>query len=82
MQLKVRLFGDLGSEPEVLLATLRFMVLGDGDGAAVIVGLYNGDEELHRASCIIVLHRALENWVCKPRLLVLRLSCACFVCFV
>lgn len=30
----------------VLLATLRLLVLGDGDGAAVIIGLYNGDEEL------------------------------------
>eukprot|EP00438_Fugacium_kawagutii_P009815 Skav212316 [mRNA] locus=scaffold3374:118720:121724:- [translate_table: standard] len=34
----------LTCEAKVLLATLRFMVLGDGDGAAVIVGLYNGDE--------------------------------------
>lgn len=30
----------------VLLATLRFLVLGDGDGAGVIIGLYNNDEEL------------------------------------
>ena len=29
---------------EVLLATLRFLVLGDGDGAGVIIGLYNNDE--------------------------------------
>lgn len=33
---------------EVLLATLRFLVLGDGDGAGVIIGLYNNDEASHR----------------------------------
>ena len=35
-------------DAEVLLATLRLLVLGDGDGAAVIIGLYNGDEEFCR----------------------------------
>ena len=33
---------------EVLLATLRFLVLGDWDGAGVIIGLYNNDEASHR----------------------------------
>jgi len=31
---------------QVLLATLRLLILGDGDGAAVVLGLYNGDEDL------------------------------------
>lgn len=31
---------------QVLLATLRLLILGDGDGAAVVLGLYSGDEEL------------------------------------
>ncbi|CAJ1371355.1 unnamed protein product [Effrenium voratum] len=31
---------------KVLLGTLRLLVLGDGDGAGIILGLYDGDEEL------------------------------------
>ena len=29
---------------QVLLGTLRLLVLGDGDGAGIILGLYDGDE--------------------------------------
>ncbi|CAK9116685.1 unnamed protein product [Durusdinium trenchii] len=31
---------------EVTMGTLRLLVLGDGDGAGVVLGLYDGDEEL------------------------------------
>ena len=44
----------------VLLASLRLLLLGDGDGAAVILGLYNGDEALH---CSFRSFRLLDSYM-------------------
>eukprot|EP00913_Durusdinium_trenchii_P000553 g509.t1 len=40
---------------EVTMGTLRLLVLGDGDGAGVVLGLYDGDEDGHELGSHITI---------------------------
>ena len=37
----------MSNRREVTMGTLRLLVLGDGDGAGVVLGLYDGDGDGH-----------------------------------